>query len=62
MGAEILAGLRFEKALIRRFFREDIMRESVIYQDILQQGRQQEALSLVMRQLNRRLVQEGRNN
>lgn len=53
--AEILAGLRFEKALIRRFFREDIMRESVIYQDILQQGRQQEALSLVMRQLNRRL-------
>ena len=31
------------------------MRESVIYQDILQQGRRQEALSLVMRQLNRRL-------
>ncbi|MEQ8463474.1 DUF4351 domain-containing protein [Coleofasciculus sp. E1-EBD-02] len=53
--AEILAGLRFEKALIRRFFREDIMRESVIYQDILQQGRQQEALSLVMRLLKRRL-------
>jgi predicted transposase YdaD len=53
--AEILAGLRFEKDLIRQFFREDIMRESVIYQDILQQGRRQEALSLVMRQLNRRL-------
>ncbi len=31
------------------------MRESVIYQDILQQGRRQEALSFVMRQLNRRL-------
>lgn len=31
------------------------MRESVIYQDILQQGRRQEALSFLMRQLNRRL-------
>ncbi|MGA9380108.1 MAG: DUF4351 domain-containing protein [Phormidium sp.] len=31
------------------------MRESVIYQDILQQGRRQEALSLVMRQLDRKL-------
>jgi predicted transposase/invertase (TIGR01784 family) len=39
--AEILAGLRFEKDLIRQFFREEIMRESVIYQDILQQGLQQ---------------------
>jgi hypothetical protein len=47
--------LRFEKDLIHQFFREDIMRESVIYQDILQQGRRQEALSLVMRLLNRRL-------
>lgn len=53
--AEILAGLRFEKDLIRQFFREDIMRESVIYQDILQQGRRQEALLLVMRQLDRQL-------
>lgn len=52
---EILAGLRFEKDLIRQFFREEIMRESVIYQDILQQGRRQEALSFLMRQLNRRL-------
>lgn len=33
------------------------MRESVIYQDILQQGRQQEALSFVMRLLNRQLGQ-----
>ena len=30
------------------------MQESVIYQDILQRGRQQEALSLVMRLLNLR--------
>jgi predicted transposase YdaD len=51
---EILAGLRFEKDLIRQFLREDIMRESVIYQDILQQGRKQEAVSLISRQINRR--------
>lgn len=37
----VLAGLRFEKNLIRQLFREDIMRESVTYQDILQQGVQQ---------------------
>ncbi|MGK7873221.1 MAG: Rpn family recombination-promoting nuclease/putative transposase, partial [Xenococcaceae cyanobacterium] len=36
--AEILAGLRFEKNLIRQLFREELMRESVIYQDILQKG------------------------
>jgi predicted transposase YdaD len=38
---EILAGLRFNKTLIKQLFREDIMRESVIYQDILQQGQKQ---------------------
>jgi len=65
--AEVLAGLRFEKDLIQQLFREDIMRESVIYQDILQQGVQeglqqglqqgqkQEAFTLVMRLLTRRL-------
>lgn len=42
---EILAGLRFEKDIIRQFLREDIMQESVIYQDILEQGKKQEALS-----------------
>lgn len=67
---EILAGLRFDKTLIRLLFREEVMRESVIYQDILQQGLQegrqqglqqglqqgqsQEALVLIMRLLNRR--------
>ncbi|MBD2503842.1 DUF4351 domain-containing protein [Anabaena azotica] len=35
---EILAGLKFEKDLIRHFLREEIMQESVIYQDILQKG------------------------
>jgi predicted transposase YdaD len=53
--AEILAGLRFEKDLIRQFFREEIMRKYVIYQDILQQGRQQEARLLVARLIERRL-------
>ncbi|GAB4279840.1 MAG: DUF4351 domain-containing protein [Oscillatoriaceae cyanobacterium] len=36
--AQILAGLRYEKDLIRELFREDMMKESVIYQDILAQG------------------------
>ena len=45
---EILAGLRFDKTLIRQLLSEDIMQESVIYQDILQKGKQQEAFSLCM--------------
>lgn len=52
---EILAGLRYDKDLIRQLFRGDIMQESVIYQDIIQTGRQQEALGLIKRQLSRRL-------
>ncbi|MDJ0677688.1 MAG: DUF4351 domain-containing protein [Calothrix sp. MO_167.B42] len=59
---EILAGLKFEKDLIRRFLSEDMMRESVIYQDIEQkgekkgeeQGKQKEALSFCMLLLNQR--------
>ncbi len=35
---EILAGLRFKKDLIRQLLSEDVMKESVIYQDILQKG------------------------
>jgi len=62
---EILAGLKFDKDLIRRFLREELMRESVIYQEIqqealqqgLQQGLQQEAATLVLRLLARRLGQ-----
>ncbi len=60
---QILAGLRFKKDLIQQLFREEIMQESVIYQDILQKGeqrglqrgKQEEALALIMRQLARRL-------
>ncbi|MDJ0619085.1 MAG: DUF4351 domain-containing protein [Calothrix sp. MO_192.B10] len=62
----ILAGLRFEKNLIRQLLREDVMQESVIYQDILQkgkqqgkeegkqQGKQEEACRFLIRLLNRR--------
>jgi predicted transposase YdaD len=35
---EVLAGIKFEKSLIRSISCEDIMKESVIYQDIFQQG------------------------
>lgn len=60
---QVLAGLRFDKSLITQLFREEIMQESVIYQDILQKGLQQgeergkkqEALQLIMRQLTRRV-------
>ncbi|MBD2197820.1 MULTISPECIES: DUF4351 domain-containing protein [Calothrix] len=51
---EILAGLRFEKGLIRQLLREDIMQESVIYQDILQKGDKQGEERTIIRQLNRR--------
>lgn len=63
---QVLAGLRFEKDLIRQLFREEIMQESVIYQDILQKGlqqglqqgeergKEQEALQLILRLLTRR--------
>ena len=51
---EILAGLRFDKNLIRQLLSEDIMQESLIYQDILQKGEQKEAFRFLNRQLNRR--------
>ncbi len=58
---EILAGLRFEKNLIRQLLSEDIMQESVIYQDIFQKGEQKgelkEAFRFLNRQLNRRFGQ-----
>ena len=47
----VLAGLVLEKELIERILRRELMRESVIYQDILQE----EALSLILRLLNRRV-------
>lgn len=61
---EVLAILRFEKDLVWQFLREDIMKESVIYQDIVQK----EAFQLISRQFKRRfgdidasLVEQVRN-
>ena len=59
----ILAGLVLEKDVVRGILREEIMRESVIYQDIVEkataqgkaEGIKEEAVSLVLRQLKRRL-------
>jgi predicted transposase/invertase (TIGR01784 family) len=59
----ILAGLVLSKEIIGSLLREEIMRESVIYQDIRESGKAQgreeatreEAVSLILRLLNRRL-------
>lgn len=63
---QILSGLRFERAEVYQLLREETMRDSVVYQDILQkgtregiqqgirQGIQQEARSLIQRQLTRK--------
>jgi len=57
--AKILAGLRFEGDLIRQIFWEGMMRESVIVQEILeegrQEGRQEEGRSLILRLLTRQV-------
>jgi predicted transposase YdaD len=61
--SQLLAGLRFNKKLVQQFFRESIMRESVIYQDILrqgleqglEQGKQQGETALTLRLLTRQI-------
>ncbi|ERN41249.1 hypothetical protein KR51_00021370 [Rubidibacter lacunae KORDI 51-2] len=54
----ILAGLVLDKDLIRNVLREDVMKESVVYQDIVataeERGRQKEGLSFASRMLKRR--------
>jgi predicted transposase YdaD len=55
---QILAGLKFKKDLIKRLFREGMMRESVIYQEILEEGEQRgerRERSLVLRLLTRKV-------
>ncbi|MDS3860906.1 Rpn family recombination-promoting nuclease/putative transposase [Thermosynechococcaceae cyanobacterium BACA0444] len=55
---QLLAGLKYEKELIQAIFREGVMRESVIYQEILAEGRaegrQEGESQLILRQLRRR--------
>ncbi len=57
--ASILAGLVLDKNLVKQILRRDIMRESVVYQDILVEGRVEgrveEARGLVIRLLTRKL-------
>ncbi len=55
---KILAGLKYKQDLIRQLFREGIMRESVIYQEILAEGEkrgEQRERQFVLRLLTRRL-------
>ena len=59
----ILAGLQLSQTVIDRLIRSEIMRESVIYQQIYQEGvasgeerwRREEAVALVLKQLTRKL-------
>jgi len=53
---QLVARLIFDAKLLQQLFRRDIMRESVIYQEILQEGREegrQAQLKLVLRLLQR---------
>jgi predicted transposase/invertase (TIGR01784 family) len=71
--AFILAGLVLDRDLIKQILRRDLMRESVTYQDILEEGeikgktegrvegRFEEAKGLVIRLLTRKLGQIGSN-
>ncbi|MBE8968636.1 Rpn family recombination-promoting nuclease/putative transposase [Nostocales cyanobacterium LEGE 12452] len=60
---QILAGLKYNQDLIRQLFREGMMRESVIYQEILaegeqrgrEEGRKAEGQLLILRLLTRRV-------
>ncbi|WP_334818133.1 DUF4351 domain-containing protein [Nostoc sp.] len=56
---QLLAGLKYNNNLISSLLREELMQESVVYQRIIrqgiEQGRREEALSVVMRLLPRRI-------
>ncbi|MGR3278681.1 Rpn family recombination-promoting nuclease/putative transposase [Acaryochloris marina NIES-2412] len=55
----ILAGLTLDRDVINQVLRKEIMQQSVIYQEwkeeFLQEGRQEEGQSLILRQLTRRI-------
>ena len=53
----ILAGLVLEKKVIERLLRQELMRESVIYQEIRAEGKQEGEASLVLRLLRKRFGQ-----
>lgn len=51
----LLAGLKLNKEVVRKILRSKVMKESVIYQDIVQEGSKQEAIAFALRLLKRRL-------
>ena len=51
----ILAGLLLKRDFINQILRRDIMQQSVIYQDILQEGEERGERSLILRLLTRRI-------
>lgn len=51
----ILAGLQLNGETIRRLMRSPVMRESTMYQSILEEGRTAEGKTLVLKQLARKL-------
>ncbi|WP_293045246.1 hypothetical protein [Moorena sp. SIO1F2] len=53
--AGILAGLFLKRDFINQILRTDIMQQSVIYQDIKDEGRYEGEQSLILRQLLRRI-------
>ncbi|WP_416674908.1 Rpn family recombination-promoting nuclease/putative transposase [Egbenema bharatensis] len=56
---QVLAGLKFSQQQIQQIFRSRSMRESIVYQEILQEGReegrQQGEVAIILRLLNRRV-------
>jgi predicted transposase YdaD len=59
--AAVIAGLILDTITIKRLLRKDIMRESVIYQDILAEGEAREAVKLVMQLLHHRFGEVSPN-
>ena len=52
---QLLAGLRFKADLVRNLFQGGFMRESTVFQKILQEGRVEGKLAMIYRQLPRRI-------
>lgn len=52
---ELLASLKFDKNLIQRYLREDLMQEAPLYQEIVQLGVKRGTCATVLRLLNRRI-------
>ncbi|WP_414548022.1 Rpn family recombination-promoting nuclease/putative transposase [Anabaena sp. CCY 0017] len=50
---EMLAALKFDKQLIHQYFREELMQESPIYQEILEKGAKKGKLQTLTRLLSR---------